>query len=224
MNIIFGANSSMPATAKLTNGYTLFDWVMRKNCFPAFWGRNLGGENQITAEEIEFLREKDCKIALVLKDLTEAEVSEGGGFNHGIMAVRAAKELLVPQNSGIALFAEFQPEWSVNHNWMLGFARALNINGYVPGFIGNTDSSKNFNFGRECSHFAESSRYVNYFGAVFCATEPKKEEMPEVWAPFSPSELEPEEIQLWATGETKFKDITVDNVYARDDKVLESMW
>ena len=54
MSMIFGADSSFPSNTRLTNGYTLFDWVMRKNCFPAFWGRNILGENSITEEEIEF--------------------------------------------------------------------------------------------------------------------------------------------------------------------------
>lgn len=29
--------------------------------------RTLSGENKITAEEIEFLKEKDCKIGLVIR-------------------------------------------------------------------------------------------------------------------------------------------------------------
>lgn len=58
MSLIYGTNSGMPANTRLTNGYTLYEWVMRKSCFPSFWGRSLTGERKITAEEIEFLRSK----------------------------------------------------------------------------------------------------------------------------------------------------------------------
>lgn len=224
MNIIFGANSETPSDTRLTNGYTLFDWVMRKNCFPAFWGRTLLGKGKITAKELSFLRSKDCKIALIMRDLTEEKVSGGGGVRDAMRAIESAKAILVPQNEGIAVFAEFEPEWSVNHNWMISFARTLALYGYVPGFIGNTDSSKNFNFDRQCSHFVEGAGYAKCFGAVYCATEPKVSGMPEVWAPFSPSKLKPGDMHLWSCGKTAFAELEVENVYARDEKVLECMW
>jgi len=52
---------------KLKNGYTTYDWVKRQKCFPAFCMRTLSGENKITAEKIEFLKAKDCKIGLVIR-------------------------------------------------------------------------------------------------------------------------------------------------------------
>lgn len=148
MAIIFGVDSTTPANKRLTNGYRLYDWVMRQNSFPAFWGRALTGEDRIEEEELAFLREKNCKVALILRDLTEAGVSASDGMEDGLRAVEAAKALGVPDHAGVALFAEIRPEWSVSHNWMLTFAETLVAAGYVPGFIGNTDSSKNFNFDR----------------------------------------------------------------------------
>ena len=129
--------------------------------------RTLCGEDKITAEEIEFLKSKDCKIGLVIRDLTEIQVSTANGTLDAFRAVETAKELGVPQNVGIALFAEIKPEWSINHNWMISFAQTISENGYVPAFIGNTDSSKNFNFDRQCSHFVQATKDVDYFGAVF---------------------------------------------------------
>ena len=142
MKTIYGVKSNTPITEKLKNGHTMYDWVVRKKCYPAFCMRTLAGENKITAEEIEFLKAKGCKIGLVIRDLTEAEVSGINGTEVAIKAVETAKELGVPQNSGIALFAEIKPEWSVNHNWMFSFAGSLNAQGFVAGFIGNPDSSK----------------------------------------------------------------------------------
>lgn len=122
MKTIFGVNSATPSNKRLKNGYTLFDWIMRQKCFPEFCMRTLCGEDEITAEEIEFLRTKDCKIGLVIRDLTETEISGVNGTEQAIRAVSRARELGVPENAGIAIFAEINPEYSINHNWMISFA------------------------------------------------------------------------------------------------------
>ncbi len=186
--------------------------------------RTLCGEDQLTAEEVEFFQAKDCKIGLVIRDLTEAKVSGVNGTEGALKAIEAARELSIPQNEGIALFAEIKPEWSVNHNWMITFAKTISENGYVPAFIGNTDSSINFNFDRQCSHFVQATEKVNYYGALFMATEPKCKNVPKKWAPYCPSALEPEDMHLWCCGATGFDNIRVEDVYAGDDKVLENMW
>ena len=167
MAMVMGADSLNPINTRLTNGYTLFDWAMRMKDIPEFWGRPLTGVNRIEPEEIEFYREKRCKIALMVDDLTENEVSAFDGTAAARRAVDRAEELGVPQNEGIALFACIHEEWAVNHNWMMGFARVLRDNGYVPGFIGNTDSSKNFNFDRQCGHYEQATQEVGGYGAVY---------------------------------------------------------
>ncbi|MBQ4065030.1 MAG: hypothetical protein IJD10_02905 [Clostridia bacterium] len=202
----------------------MYDWVKRQKCYPLFCMRTLCGKDKITAEEIEFLRTRDCKIGLVIRDLSEAKVSGVNGTDDALKAVATAKELCIPQNKGVALFAEIQSMWSVNHNWMISFAQTVCVSGYIPAFIGNTDSSKNFNFDRQCSHYVQATKEVNYFGALFMATEPKLDGMPEMWEPYCPSALEPEDIRLWSCGTTTFDLIQVDDVYAKDDKVLDTLW
>lgn len=186
--------------------------------------RTLCGDDKITTDEIEFLKGKDCKISLVIRDLTETTVSTTNGTEDALKAIKAAKELCVPRNVGIALFAEIKPKWSVNHNWMISFAQTILTNGYVPGFIGNTDSSKNFNFDRQCSHFVQATKNVNFLNTVFMATEPKLDTMPTEWSPYCPSALDPEDMHLWCCGATIFDAIQVEDVYAKDNKVLENMW
>ena len=224
MKTKYGVYSVTPMNKKLKNGYTMYDWVKRQKCFPDFCMRTLSGENAITMEEVEFLKAKACKIGLVLSDLTEEMVSKTNGAEDALKAAATAQELGVPKNQGIALFAEIKPEWSVNHNWMISFAQTLSENGYVPAFIGNTDSSKNFNFDRQCSHYVQVTEDVNHFGAVFMATEPKVDGMPEKWEPYCPSALEPEDMHLWACGSTVFGEVEVEDVYAKDEKVIENMW
>lgn len=224
MKTKFGVSSVTPINKKLKNGYTMYDWVMRQKGFPAFCMRTLCGVGKITAEEVTFLKEKDCKIGLVIRDLTEEQIS--GNVDNGVAqkAVEAAKALNVPQNAGITLFAEIKPEWSVNHNWMISFAQTLFANGYTPGFIGNTDSSINFNFDRQCSHFVQATKAVNGFDAVYMATEPKLDAAPAEWTPYCPSALEPDDMSLWCCGTTTFDFVQVEDVYAKDEKVLANMW
>ena len=151
--MVYGVDSAIASNTQLTNGYRLYDWVMRQNSNPDFWGRTLLGHDPITREEIDYLQGKKCRIALVIRDLTEAGVSTYEGEPDALRAVEAAKGLGVPEHAGIALFAEIHSDWSINHNWMISFAQTLFENGYIPGFIGNTDSARNFNFDRQCSHY-----------------------------------------------------------------------
>ena len=224
MKTVYGVDSATPSNKRLKNGYTLYDWVMRQKGFPRFWGRTLSGEDCLTKEEIAFLQERDCKILLVMRDLTETKVSGVNGTEDALRAVDAAKGLGVEMNKGTAILAEIRPDWSVNHNWMISFAQTVCAHGYIPGFIGNTDSSKNFNFDRQASHFVQATRDVDGFGAVFMATEPKCDGVPEQWGPFCPSALEPEDIHLWACSKTTFGPIEVQDVYAKDNKIFEKTW
>ena len=223
MAMIFGADSTFPATTRLSNGYSLFQWVMRRDV-PRFWGRGFLGEDAIAQDEIDHLHEKGCKIALIVNDLTEIDVSTQNGTADAQRAADAAKALGVPANAGIALFADIHDDWSVNHNWMISFAHTLVDNGYVPGFIGNTDSSLNFSFDRDCSHFIEATEDVDHYGAIYGATQPKKEGNVTEWEPFCPSVLTPGEISLWRCGAAGVGDVSANETYMRDESILDHMW
>lgn len=224
MKTIFGVCSTTPSNKKLKNGYTMYDWIKRQKCFPKFWGRNISGPNAITELEMNFLKENDCKVLFIFDGLEEKDVSAFDGTDDASIVLSAMRKLNVPRNKDIAIFVKLNPGWSINHNWMISFARAISSNGFVPGFIGNTDSSKNFNFDRQCSHFVQATKDVNYFGALFMATEPKLDTMPEEWTPYCPSALEPEDMHLWSCGTTTFDFTGVEDVYAKGEKVLENMW
>ena len=224
MSNIFGVTSGDSPETLLTNGYQLYDWVVRMNQFPAFWGRGILGNQAVSREEIEFLHKKNCKVVLIHNDLTEAAVSTNDGYQEAIRAVETAGELGAPKDNGIALFAEFGSDWSLHHNWMMSYAQAVTDNGYIPGFIGNTDSSLNFNFDRQYSHYINATREMKGYEAVCWATEPKMQGELCAWNPFCPSALQPNEISLWSTGRIRLNQITAEEVYARDAQVLSCMW
>ena len=216
---IFGAKSTTPANARLTNGYTLYDWAMRQNCFPAFWARNISGENKITKEEIKFLQEKDCKIVPIFNDFTEEDIVKTNGANDAFKAIDNIKDLGIPEKNNIAVIVEIKDDWSVNHNWMISFAETLINNGYMPGFLGNTDSSLNFNFDRQCSHYVNAG-----LNAIYCASKP--EILGEIgsWKPYAPSSLSPEDISLWQNKKLNLNGVEYYTVFAKDESILNYMW
>lgn len=224
MNTILGISSLIPSNTRLKNGYRMFDWVMRQYGFPKFWGRPITGKNAVTPDEIEFLKQNGCALCLLYNDLTETQVSSNNGYGDGQRAAEAAKAMGVPRGKGIVIYADIDPDWSINHNWMLGFADALVTYGYVAGFIGNTDSSKNFNFDRQSSHYMQSIRFRPHMKASFGATEPKNKYIPSDWSPYCPSGMEKEDIELWRFGTVTFDLLTVDTVIARDESVLDRFW
>lgn len=224
MELLFGMDSRIPANFRLKNGYTLYDWVMRQNGFPAFWGRDLDGAYPATAEEVEYLHGKNCRVAWIIRDLNETAVSKTDGKVEAVKAIKAAKARGIPTFAGVALFAEIQPHWSVNHNWMISFAQELVRNGFVPGFIGNTDSSKNFNFDRQCSHYVQGTCGVREYGAIYWATEPKRDGEPQAWEPFCPSAMQPEDIHLWQCDSVWFDTLYANCSYLKDKKILQNLW
>jgi hypothetical protein len=223
---IFGAESKEAATARLANGYDLFSWAMRRKNVPAFWGRSISGVNRLTFEEIEFLRGQNCKLALIFDELTEAGIARQNGSDDAMRAAEAARSLGVPENMGTALFAYIRGDWNVNHNWMISYAYTLIENGYIPGFIGNTDSSENFNFDRECSHYVQFMGDIGQNRTVYWATEPKSAGESDEWSPYCPSELSPEQIHLWSGSCIYYNDsaLQANTVYARDESVMQFMW
>lgn len=223
MKTFYGVNSNAPMNKKLKNGYTAYDWIVRQKEVPSFCLRTLCGKDAISKEEIEFLKNKDCRIGMVIRDLTEKEISGSQGDKQALNALHMLKLLDVTSSKKIAIFAEINPEWSVNHNWMISFAQTLYANGYIPAFIANTDSSKNFNFDRQCSHFVNATIDVGQFGSIYCATEPKILDRPKEWIPFCPSVLNPMDINIWICGETKIDDGFIDDAYANELKILDIM-
>lgn len=221
--MIFGATSKMPVTTVLSNGYDLFSWVMRKNCFPSFWGRSITGENKLTVDEVEYLRKNKCRVMLVFDELSEIEIATKSAVNQAQKAIKAAYSFGAPDEGRIAIFANISPNWCVNHNWMLSYSAQILKSGYIPGFIGNTDSSQNFSFDREIGHFLRFANNNNIPAPVVCATEPKQL-YPSDWLPFCPSDMSREDISFWETGEENCGDVQAKTMWARDKFVLANTW
>ena len=221
--MIFGASSDKPVTTKLTNGYDLFHWIMRKNCFPSFWGRNITGEGRLTQEESAYLRNNQCRIVPVFNEFSEREVTQINASEQVKRVLQALRALKVPDEGRIAVMAHLDPTWCINHNWMLSYANGLLSEGYFPGFIGNTDSSLNFSFNRELGHFLRFARLNNIPTPVVWASEPKAI-LPEEWLPYCCSDMTRQEVSFWQYGEEKCGTDSAQTVLARDKFVLAHTW
>lgn len=224
MENYFGVSSLTPANQKLKNGYTLCEWAMRQHYYPLFWGRQLVGDNAITKEEYDYLKSKGIKTMLLINHFSEQDISKFDGTMDALEVVEVAKSLGVPQNQNIALYVVADSDGSINHNWMISFAHAVKQHGYIAGFIGNTDSSMNFNFDRQCSHFVLATSREKQYGAVYGATEPKCEYAPTEWSPYCPSALEPEHIGFWVYNEVMLDANAIGMILARDENSICCLW
>lgn len=174
--MIFGIESTYPSNGKLTNGYRLFDWVMRKQDVPRFWLRGITGEYGVTREEMAFLKSERMQDRFGSERPYGADRiakrSRAGSAARARSLATAAGTLVFGDCAFCALCAELEHEPQLG--W-LSFAYTLCENGYIPGFIGNTDSSKRFRFDRECGHYKHASEADSRFGALFGATEPESD-------------------------------------------------
>ena len=127
--LIFGVNSKVKANTILQNNLTEFEWVVRNKLYPAFWGRNIVGENALDKEEIDFLQNKGCQIAPIYC-ASGADSSEEQGKIEAQIAIDRAKELGV--SDGIAIFLEIPETFKISREYMRGYAKALLDNGYTP--------------------------------------------------------------------------------------------
>lgn len=123
----------------------LFQCVMRNFGYPRFWGRYLERvpliSEGLTRQEISFIHSKGIKLLPIYNSSREAK-----GYQQGIAAANNAafnaQILGIPQ--GILLFADIEPYFPIDAEWILGWTEAIVINGYKSG-IYNDPTTGGFN-------------------------------------------------------------------------------
>lgn len=203
-NMYFGVDTSFPANTLLQNNITLFDWVERNKPQPNFWGRNIFGANCITKDEIHFLHNRGCRVALIYQPISPKETEEDGRLSAQEIFDHIFK---LGMHKDIAVFLEIQDIEAVTNSYMLGFAKELlNLN-LIPGFKANTDAQ--FTFDRKFSRCLNNYRDV-FEKCIVWATAPNLDEYyrttnahlihPDVWIPFAPSGISKNDICIWQYG------------------------
>ena len=202
--LLFGVDSNNQANDLLQNNIEEFEWVVRNKIYPNFYGRYLNGENCLTKEEIKFLHSKGCKIAAIYTDDGEKQTEEQGTLLAKKIDIRAL-ELGIP--GGTAIFLEIGENENASRDFMRGFANALILEGYTPGFKANTDAK--FAFDREFSRGMQTDKDI-FEKCLIWAVAPTIEEYdgittthlihPDNWTPFAPSGIKRADIAIWQYG------------------------
>ena len=231
-HLLFGVDSTTEATDLLQNNISLFQWVVRNKLYPAFWGRNIVGENPLTTQEIDSLHEHGCKIAAVLEVAKEKNTA-AQGKDAALAALDAAFRLRIP--IGTALFLKIEETQNATRDYMKGFALTVLEANYTPGFIANTDAK--YSFDREFSRGMQTDRDI-FTRCMVWATAPSLKEYervttthlihPDNWVPFAPSGITRKEIAIWQYGrqchpiyDDKEKEVTFNINLVRNKNVIK---
>jgi hypothetical protein len=202
--LLFGVDSKTQADDLLQNNIDEFEWVVRNKIYPNFYGRYLTGENCLTKDEIKFLHRKGCKIAAIYADNGQKQTEEQGAILGKEIVVRALELGIL---KGSAIFLEVGETENASRDFMRGFAKALMVEGFTPGFKANTDAK--FAFDREFSKGMQSDKDT-FKKCLIWAVSPTVKEYtgittshlihPDNWIPFAPSALTRAEIAIWQYG------------------------
>ena len=107
---------------------------------PDVWGRYLGDKSDVsvglTQDEAQFLHDKDVKILVIYNHFEEA-VGYDNGISEAKQAISFAKDLGVPED--VAIFADIEPNYSVDSAFIDGWYETLADSTYNPGVYGVFD-------------------------------------------------------------------------------------
>lgn len=202
--LLFGVDSNIQANDLLQNNIDEFEWVVRNKIYPNFYGRYISGENCLTKDEIKYLHIKGCKIAPMYNTASVKETEEQGK----IVAKRIdviTSELGIPE--GTAIFLELDEKENVTRDFMLGFAKMMIAEGFIPAFKANTDAK--YSFDREYSRGMQTDKDV-FDKCLIWAVSPSLPEYervttthlihPDHWIPHAPSGIKRKDIAVWQYG------------------------
>lgn len=115
----------------------LFQCVVDQYGKPEVWGRYLGDREGVSfgldAAEIDFLHENNIQILVIYNHVNDARGYEEG-VSHANQAIQLAENVEVPE--GVAIFADIEPDYPVDHAFIEGWYDTLIASGYTPGIYG----------------------------------------------------------------------------------------
>ncbi|KAB2329815.1 DUF1906 domain-containing protein [Bacillus mesophilum] len=110
---------------------------------PAIWGRYLGEKEGVSAgitpEEIDLLHNEGIEVLIIWNHFTNATGYENGQ-NEARQAIEEARQLGIPE--GVAIFADIEPNYPVDSEFIRGYYDGLSESSYVPGVYGVFDSER----------------------------------------------------------------------------------
>lgn len=135
--IVWGVDS-----ASLTTN-DLLSCVRNNFGTPEVWGRYLGDRDGVsaglTAEEAELIHSNDIKILVIWNHFTDATGFENGQ-TEAEEAIQLANDLGIPD--GVAIFADIEPSFPVDSEFIRGWYEGINASGFIPGIYGIFDEER----------------------------------------------------------------------------------
>ena len=195
----FGVDTETNVNELLQNNLTLFDWIRKNQGFPYFVGRRINGENALTKDELNYIRDNGSITIPLFKPITEMS-----GKDNARIAIAILEELKM--DKGISIYVELETN-NVTEEFLQDFANTILADGYVPGFYVDTDSCYNFDrhysrayqanekLMKQCKIWAISPEMEEFF-----ETKNGHNEKPDFWGPFAPSCITKEQISFWQYG------------------------
>lgn len=203
-HLLFGVDTSTEVTKLLQNNIDLFEWVTRNKMYPLFCGRNILGKNSLTVDEIKYIQDRGCKIAVICSD-SLLKLNEEQGMFFALKVALKAQELKIPR--GVAIYLEIENNEGLDRDFLRGYAKGMLSEGYTPGFKANTDAR--YSFDREFSRGMQTDRVI-FEKCLIWAVAPSLAEYdrmttthlihPDNWMPYAPSGITRKEIAIWQYG------------------------
>lgn len=110
---------------------------------PQIWGRYLGEKEGVsvglTSEEVELLHSNDIQVLVIWNHFTDATGYENGK-NEAQQAIAKAEELGIPE--GVAIFADIEPNYPVDSEFIRGWYEVMNQSNYASGIYGIFDAEQ----------------------------------------------------------------------------------
>ena len=130
--LFWGVDTSKPVSASSIDQMTA---TIRK---PAFWGRYLTGF-VLESEEIRLLTQQGIRILPIYQRTTAhhtllfGPASGDQGQTDAAEAVELARRIGIPTNSGVAIYADIEPEYDVSPAWLEAWIGGLHGAGFIAG-------------------------------------------------------------------------------------------
>lgn len=115
-----------------------FDAVKTKIGVPAFWGRYIGRQGNLTSDEVALLHKNACKALVIFRDTGSGQLFDRAqAREQAKSAITFAQGLRIP--GGVWIYADTEyPNQSPTAEWFMGWFETLQGSPYGGGVYGNT--------------------------------------------------------------------------------------
>lgn len=135
MKIVYRIYTHTIEDNDLEKSYASHSRSLYSKYHPSLFAQNESGFNELAKAGLELQEKKNCRLGLVIDDITENIVISTDGNAYGVRSVSQANELGFTNNQGTFVFVQINPSWIINEKWKRTFQTYLYSKGFCPVFI-----------------------------------------------------------------------------------------